>query len=70
VPVQPLIQAPENEYGMYKDFSDYPWVLPIYRYNSLEELVTSLDQKIIIPVMLKAYEISERRKVFEEGIGT
>jgi len=70
VPVQPLILASETEYAMFKDFPDYPWVLPIHRYKNLEDLVASLDEKILLPAVLKAYEISERRKVFEEGIGT
>lgn len=62
LPVQPLILASEDEYVMSKDFGDYPWVLAPYRYHSLEELVASLEEKVITPAVIKANEIEESRR--------
>lgn len=35
VPIVPLIQVKEREYGMYEHFISYPWVRPIYHYRDL-----------------------------------
>jgi hypothetical protein len=53
VPVQPLLQGSSEEYGMFKDFKSYPWVLPIYRYKDIREVVASLPKKIIPPAEAK-----------------
>ena len=50
VPVQPLLQSEENEYGMFEDFKRYPWVLELHYYKDLADLKISLKEKIIIPV--------------------
>ena len=57
VPVQPLLQASTDEYGMFEHFTRYPWVLETHRYESLEELISSLTEKVIIPAELKANEL-------------
>jgi uncharacterized protein YjbI with pentapeptide repeats len=57
VPVQPLLQASTDEYGMFEHFTRYPWVLETYRYESLEEVLSSLTEKVIIPAELKANEL-------------
>jgi hypothetical protein len=51
---------------MFKDFLDYPWVLMPYRYESLEELLVSLEDEFIAPAINKAQEIEERRKAIEK----
>jgi uncharacterized protein YjbI with pentapeptide repeats len=61
VPVQPLIQSSHQEYGMFRDFRDYPWVLPLYEYDNLTELRDALEERIIRPATTKADEISKRR---------
>jgi hypothetical protein len=53
---------------MFKDFLDYPWVLLPYRYNSLEELLASLEDKVIAPAAAKAQEIEERRRALEKSM--
>jgi hypothetical protein len=42
---------------MFKDFLDYPWVLMPYRYESLEELLVSLEDEVIAPAINKAQEL-------------
>ena len=54
VPVQPILQASAEEYGMFEHFKRFPWVLETYRYESLEEVITALPGKIIAPAELKA----------------
>ncbi|AOW13472.1 hypothetical protein LPB72_10645 [Hydrogenophaga crassostreae] len=33
VPVQPLIEAGGDSYGMFEDYKVYPWVLPVQKYS-------------------------------------
>lgn len=49
VPVQPLLLASEREYAMFEHFRRYPWVLETYYYPDQAELISSLEQKVIIP---------------------
>jgi uncharacterized protein YjbI with pentapeptide repeats len=66
LPIQPLLLSSQYEYAMFKDFTDYPWVLSPYRYDNLEGLLASLEEKIIAPAEAKATEIEERRRAIEE----
>jgi hypothetical protein len=68
VPVQPVILSSQREYGMFNGFRDYPWVLPPYRYDSLNRLLPVLEEKVILPAIRKAEEIAERRKAIEAEI--
>jgi hypothetical protein len=54
VPVQPLIQRGQVEYGMFDDFRDYPWVLAEHIYDGQEELIANIGQTIIAPAEAKA----------------
>jgi hypothetical protein len=65
LPVQPLILSSEYEYSMFQDFLDYPWVLAPYRYDSPENLLASLEERVIAPAAAKAEETEERRKAIE-----
>ena len=58
VPVQPLLQASADKYGMFEHFKRYPWVLETYRYESLEDVIAALTEKVIGPAELKAKELS------------
>jgi len=58
VPVQPLLLASEYEYGMFEHFRRYPWVLEVYRYDNPDEVLTSLEGKIISPAEAKVRELS------------
>ena len=68
VPVRPLILSSQYEYSMFKDLRDYPWVLMPYRYDSLEELLTSLEEKVIAPATAKVQEIEDRREAIEKEV--
>jgi hypothetical protein len=57
VPVQPLLLASEQEYGMFEHFKRYPWVLETYRYNDADEMIASLEDRIIAPAEAKAREL-------------
>ena len=49
VPVQPLLLASSRSYVMSKDYWKYDWVLPVYRYEGLEQLLATLAEKVIAP---------------------
>jgi hypothetical protein len=53
VPVQPILQVSESEYGMFPDFQDYSWVLATYKYKDIEDLLSSFNDKIIAPAESK-----------------
>ena len=61
VPVQPLILATQAESAMFEQFRRYPWVLEPYRYNTLDQLVSDFDKRVIAPLETKW--ISENGKV-------
>lgn len=65
-PLQPIFQPTEtahHEFAMLKDLQQrYYWVLPTYQYDSLEDLLTSLQDKVIAPAEQKVDEIATRRK--------
>lgn len=56
VPVQPLILASQDEYGMFPDFRDYPWVLEPFRYTDQITLLAELSEKVFAPAENKAKE--------------
>ena len=49
VPVQPLLSNKDYEPGMFDHFRQFRSVLDVYRYDSVDELIRSLDQKVIKP---------------------
>ena len=63
LPVQPIILSSQNEYGMFNDFRDYPWVLPLYGYDNLKGLLAVLEEKVIEPAVhrLKKLKNSTRQ---------
>src|SRR6266702_599253 len=65
-PIQPLFQPSttvQHEFAMLKDLRQrYYWILPTYQYNTLENLLTSLEAKVIAPAEQKIDEIATRRK--------
>jgi hypothetical protein len=42
VPIQPIIVATEEPYGMFADFARYPQVLPVVRYRDIADLLETL----------------------------
>jgi hypothetical protein len=55
--VQPLIIATQDEPGMFEFFRKFPWVLKTYRYNTLLQLATDLDEGVIRPAEAKVIEL-------------
>jgi uncharacterized protein YjbI with pentapeptide repeats len=60
VPVQPILLASANEYGMFEHFKRYPWILKMHHYNDMNDLLKSLEQKVIVPAEKKAKELQKR----------
>jgi hypothetical protein len=54
VPVQPLLLASQQEYGMFEHFRHYPWVLEPFLYAGQEQLLVSLDSNVIGPAEAKS----------------
>ncbi|MGR3310765.1 MAG: hypothetical protein ACUZ77_08315 [Candidatus Brocadiales bacterium] len=44
-------------YGMFSDFKKYSWALEIYRYDSHEHLLASLEREVILPAKAKVKEL-------------
>jgi uncharacterized protein YjbI with pentapeptide repeats len=65
VPVQPLLEGSSRPYAMFKDYWKYEWVLPAYRYEGLEPLLTTLAEKVIAPAEGKVEALAERRRRIE-----
>ena len=65
VPVQPLIEGASRPYAMFKDYWKYEWVLPVYRYEGLEQLLATLAEKVIAPPEAKVKGLQERRRMIE-----
>jgi hypothetical protein len=66
VPVQPLF-AGTTPYSMFRDYWKYQWVLPLYRYESLEGLMASLGDGVITPAEVKVRELTELRRAQAEA---
>jgi len=58
VPVQPLLLTSEREYGMFEHFWRYPWVLDTYYYDNLDEVLASIEEKVISPAEVKVRELA------------
>jgi hypothetical protein len=56
VPVQPLLARSASEYGMFESLQRLPWVLPIHRYESLNDLLRSVEARVIAPAEAKVNE--------------
>jgi len=65
VPVQPLLEGSSRPYAMFKDYWKYDWVLQIYRYEGLEQLLATLADEVIAPAEGKVKALQERRRMIE-----
>lgn len=57
LPVQPIIHDSQEPWGMFPHLKRYPWVLPPYSYNSMEQLMEALAEHVIAPAVRKAEEL-------------
>lgn len=58
VPVQPLLLEKSPQFSMFNDLRrKYHWVLPVHIYKSLDDLLPSLSEKLIVPAEAKAKEL-------------
>ena len=57
VAVQPVILEAAEEYAMFERFPRYPWVLPIYRYASPDDLLETLADRVIAPAERRVKEL-------------
>jgi hypothetical protein len=60
LPVQPLLQMGQEPWGMYDHIKRYPWVLEIYQYDDLDDLLGALKEKVIAPAEDKAKELTDQ----------
>jgi uncharacterized protein YjbI with pentapeptide repeats len=67
VPIQPILHRGAREYPLFEHYKEYPWVLPIYYYQDIPDLIASIKEHIITPVEQKEYE-REKTKELEEEI--
>jgi hypothetical protein len=58
VPVQPLLLAPEPEYALFQHISRFPWVLDTYYYANVDEVLASIEDKVITPAETKVRELA------------
>jgi len=68
VPVQHVLEGATRPYSMFQDYWKYQWVLKAYRYESLKELIASLENKVIVPAEAKVQELEEARRAIAEEL--
>ncbi len=49
IPIQPLSSNSKYEDEKFDFLNFYPWVLPMYRYESIDDLLLSLNERVIEP---------------------
>ena len=64
VPVQPIILASEHEYAMFEHWRKFPAVLSEYRYESQQQLLDTLDTRVLAPI--KQWEEATNKAVVKE----
>ena len=57
LPVKPLLRYGAKPWAMYDHIKRYPWVLEVYKYRNLDDLLGSLEEKVILPAESKAKEL-------------
>jgi hypothetical protein len=62
VPVQPLILDSDYEYALFEHIQKFPWVLETFRYGNQDELLASIEGRVIGSAEAKANEIRSKIK--------
>lgn len=60
VPIQPIIQRGQKPFGMMVDLERYDWFLPCHTYENLDELIVTLDEKVIRPALASLKKSGKR----------
>ena len=58
VPVQPLLESSDNEPGMLDHLRNYRSLLKLHKYETVEDLMKTLDHEVIAPSEMKAKEFT------------
>jgi uncharacterized protein YjbI with pentapeptide repeats len=66
VPFVPILELGRKQFAMSVDLFEYPWVLPLVRYSTTEQLIEVLPSKIIEPAEKKH---RERQVLLEQLFG-
>jgi hypothetical protein len=56
-----LLEGSSRPYSMFRDHWKYGWVLDIQRYEGPDELVSSLEEKVIRPAEQKLQTLMVKR---------
>jgi len=59
VPIRSLVQKDQEPFSMFRTLKKYHWVLPPYRYNSMDELLANLQDEVIAPAEAKLRKLKE-----------
>lgn len=57
LPVQPIIVSAQGEPGMFEFLQSFPWCLRTYRYDTQQQLLTDLSDRVIRPAEAKVEEL-------------
>lgn len=60
LPVLPIILQSQQEYAMFEHFRAYPWVLPLYTYETPESMLAEIVERVIEPAERKVGELGLR----------
>jgi hypothetical protein len=64
VPVQPILLSGSGEFAMMQDLRrKFHWVLATHRYDSQEQLIAELDEKVIAPAEATANDLRRRMRL-------
>jgi hypothetical protein len=62
-------EGSHRPYRMSKDYRKYDWFLREYRYEGLEQLLATINDKVIVPAETKVKALQERRRAIEAELG-
>ena len=60
VPVVPIILRGKPVYGLFDDWVGYPWMLPLYEYESIFALRNDLERAVILPAEQMAAQLRKK----------
>jgi hypothetical protein len=62
VPVRPILLSGNSEFAMFADMQRrHHWVLPTHHYDTPEQLIADLSERVIRPAEAKVLELRQRR---------